>query len=261
MTGLTGLLRASLAGALFLWGLSVQALDCPADRIDEQVRVASLPDGDTLHLADGRRVRLIGINTPERAHDGRPAEPLAEEAHALLQRLVREADGRIGLRLDQEPRDRHGRLLAHVYLPDGASIEARLLSAGLATRVAIPPNLYDQDCLARAEDEARRAGRGLWSLPGYRHPIDVRDLPSDAQGYMLLQGRVERVGGSRYAQWINLEGGGTLKVEHELLPYFAGLDLKTLEGRRIEVRGWVTRPGGKEPRIRLTHPSMLRVLD
>ncbi|MEO1751978.1 thermonuclease family protein [Thiofaba sp. EF100] len=262
MTGLTGLLRASLAGALLLCAIpSLAAPLCPADHIDEQVRVASMPDGDTLRLSDGRRVRLIGINTPEVAHDGRPAEPLAEEAHALLQRLVREADGRLGLRLGEEPRDHYGRLLAHVYLPDGESIEARLLAEGLATRVAIPPNLWDQACLARVENTARAAGRGLWALPPYRTPIDSRRLPADAQGYMLLQGRVERVGGSRHAQWINLEGGVALRVDHDLLPWFEGLDIQRLQGKRVEVRGWLTRPGDKEPRIRLTHPSMLRILD
>ncbi|MEW6444639.1 MAG: thermonuclease family protein [Pseudomonadota bacterium] len=261
MTGLTGLLRASLAGALLLCGLSAQAADCPADRIDEQVRAASVADGDTLRLDDGRKVRLIGVNAPERAHDGRPADPFADEAHALLQRLVREHGGRLGLRLGEESRDRHGRLLAQAYLPDGASIEARLLSAGLATRVAIPPNVHNQDCLTRAEDEARRAGRGVWSLPAYRQPVEARALPPDAQGYMLLQGRVERVGGSRHAQWINLEGEVALKVDHDLLPWFEGMDLKRLQGKRIEARGWLTRPGGKEPRIRLTHPSMIRIID
>ncbi|MEW6765631.1 MAG: thermonuclease family protein [Pseudomonadota bacterium] len=261
MTGLAGLLRASLAGALLLCGLPAQAADCPADRIDEQVRVASVADGDTLRLADGRKVRLIGVNTPERAHDDRPADPLAEEAHDLLQRLVHDARGRVGLRMGTEPHDRYGRLLAHVFLPDGESVEARLLSEGLASRVAIPPNLWGQDCLSRAEDEARKARRGVWALPAYRQPADTRALPADAQGYMLLQGRVERVGGSRHAQWINLEGGVALRVDHDLLPWFKGVDLKDLKGKRIEARGWLTRPGGKEPRIRLTHPSMLRILD
>jgi len=262
MNGLIDLLRASLAGALLLCTPALLAAPlCPADRIDEQVQVAGIPDGDTLHLTDGRRVRIIGINTPERAHDGRPAEPLAEEAHALLQRLVGEAHGQVGLRLDEEPRDHYGRLLAHVYLPDGESIEARLLAAGLATRVAIPPNLWDQACLTRVEDAARAAGRGLWALPSYRTPPDARQLPTDAQGYMLLQGRVERVGGSRHAQWINLAGGVDLRVDHDLLPWFAGFDLKRLQGKRIEVRGWLTRPDGKKPRMRLTHPSMLRILD
>jgi len=262
MTGLTGLLRASLAGALLLCALPALAGPlCPADRVDEQVRVASMPDGDTLRLSDGRRVRIIGINTPEKAHDGRHAEPLAAEAHALLKRLIKEADGRVGLRLGEEPRDRYGRLLAHVYLPEGDSVEARMLDAGLATRVAIPPNIWDQECLARIEDAARRDRRGLWALPQYEKPVDTRRLPAKAQGYMLLQGRVERVGGSRHAQWINLEGGVALRVDHDLLPFFKDVDLKRLKGKRIEARGWLTRPGGKEPRIRLTHPSMLRILD
>jgi len=38
---------------------------CPADSFDETTTVRYIHDGDTLHLKDGRKVRLIGINTPE----------------------------------------------------------------------------------------------------------------------------------------------------------------------------------------------------
>lgn len=249
-------------GALLLWaGLAQAAPLCPADRIDEQVRVESITDGDTLRLVDGRKVRLIGINTPELAHDGRPAESLANEARLRLQHLVDESGHRIQLRLGKEPHDRYGRLLAHAFQSDGDSIEALILREGLATRVTIPPNVWGLDCLSRAEDEARRAARGLWAEPGYRSPLDAASLPDQAQGYMLLQGRVERVGGSRHAQWINLEGGVALKIENDQLPLFRQLDLDDLVGHRIEARGWLTRPGGREPRIRLTHPSMIRIID
>ena len=91
--------------------------------------------------------------------------------------------------------------------------------------------------------------------------MDARHLPENVSGYILLQGRVEKVGGSRHAQWINLEGGVALKIDHDLLPYFRDINLQSLQGKRIEARGWLTRPGGKSPRIRLTHPSMLRVLN
>jgi len=254
-------LRASIMGALLLCSLPVFALNCPSDRIDEQVRVVSVSDGDTLRLSDDRRVRIIGINTPELSHQGHPAEPLAQEASAFLQKLIRSSDNFVGLRLGDEHQDRHGRILAHVFLANGDSVEAKVLGAGLATRVAIPPNVWGQDCFAQAENEARHAGRGLWALPAYRNPIEARNLPSDATGYVLLQGRVENVGGSRHAQWINLEGGVALKIDHDLMPYFADLDLKRLQGKRIEARGWLTRPGGKSPRIRLTHPSMFHILD
>lgn len=262
MPGASGLQRAPLAGALLLWATLAQAEPlCPADRIDEQVRVESVTDGDTLRLSDGRKVRLIGINTPELAHDGHPAEPQAEEARLLLRRLVDESGHRIRLRLGDEPHDRYGRLLAHAFQGDGDSIEALILREGLATRVAIPPNLSGQACLSRAEDEARQAGRGLWALPDYRNPENAANLPDDAQGYRLLRGRVERVGGSRHAQWINLEGGLALKIENDQLPLFRELNLDNLVGHHIEARGWLTRPGGRDPRIRLTHPSMIRIID
>lgn len=263
----SGLQRAPLAGALLLCSLffcahaaSATPL-CPADRVDEQVRVASVTDGDTLRLADGRKVRLIGINAPELAHDGRPTEPFAEEARSLLRELVSESKNQLALRLGDEPQDHYGRVLAQLYQADGDSIEARILRAGLATRLAIPPNLDSQPCLAAQEETARHAGRGLWQLAAYSTPINSRNLPEDAQGYMLLRGRVERVGGSRYAQWINLEGGVALKIEHDQLPWFREVDINQLVGHRIEARGWLTRPGNKEPRIRLTHSSMIRIID
>jgi len=254
-------LRASLVGALLLCSLPAFALNCPSDRIDEKVRVVSVSDGDTLRLSDNRRVRIIGINTPELSHQGRPADPLAQEASTYLQKLIRASDHRVGLRLGDEPEDRHGRVLAHVFLANGQSVEAKMLEQGLASRVAIPPNVWGQDCFAQAENEARAAGRGIWALPAYRTPLEARNLPSDVTGYVLLQGRVENVGGSRHAQWINLDGGVALKIDHDLMPYFTDLDLKRLQGKRIEARGWLTRPGGKSPRIRLTHPSMLHILD
>ena len=54
--------------------------DCPVDRIDEFVKVRQVFDGDTILLMDGRKVRLLGINSPELEHDDRPAEPLATGA-------------------------------------------------------------------------------------------------------------------------------------------------------------------------------------
>ncbi len=255
---------ASVLGALLLFAAPAQAIDCPSDRIDEQVSVSGVSDGDTLRLSDGRRVRIIGINTPELAHDGRPADPLAEQATAELQRLVQTSRQRVGLRLGEEAQDRHGRLLAHVFLSDGRSVEAHMLQSGLASHVAIPPNLWGQDCFAQAENLARTAGRGIWALPAYRTPVDARELGmpgNTTSGFVLLHGVVERVGGSRHAQWIELQGGVSLRVDHDLLPYFAGVNLNHLTGKRIEARGWLTRPGDKAPRMRLTHPSMLRVLD
>ena len=74
-------------------------------------RVDTVFDGDTLRLVDGDKVRLIGINTPERGGKGRPAQPLAMEATASLKALIG-PERRIFLRDGQDSRDRYGRRLA-----------------------------------------------------------------------------------------------------------------------------------------------------
>ena len=76
--------------------LSCLLLFCPAPVIAETEgrlgQVAKFVDGDTLILDPGEAIRLVGINTPEMARDGRPAEPLALEARDTLVALL--ADGK-----------------------------------------------------------------------------------------------------------------------------------------------------------------------
>jgi len=62
-------------GALFVCLLLISssvlaAVECPVDRIDLRAEVEYVHDGDTVRLADGRSVRLIGLNTPEMARAG-----------------------------------------------------------------------------------------------------------------------------------------------------------------------------------------------
>jgi endonuclease YncB( thermonuclease family) len=125
-------------------------------------------DGDSVRLADGRALRLIGIDTPELARDGRPDEPLARAARDRLRELLRDSGMRLELRFDREREDHYGRLLAHAYLPDGRSIAAELLAEGLATQLVVPPNEASWTCFRQAERVARRARLGLWALPGYQ---------------------------------------------------------------------------------------------
>jgi len=94
----------------------------------ETVRVAAIYDGDTCRLADGRTLRLAGVDAPETAHDGRPAQYFAEQAKAALEGLVRGVPLRfVGVGSGQ---DRYGRLLGDLVLPDGRSITEILLSRG-----------------------------------------------------------------------------------------------------------------------------------
>ncbi|MFA9480100.1 thermonuclease family protein [Phycisphaerales bacterium AB-hyl4] len=132
--------------------------------------VVQVISGDTLEIdaPDGNRpttrVRLWGITAPANAQPerGRPdPEPLADEAAAF----VREQVGDRPVRLETEShrvRNRDGELLAHVYVDDHVSLNAQLLSAGLASVNA----RWSHDQLERYaehEAEARAAGRGIWA--------------------------------------------------------------------------------------------------
>lgn len=231
---------------------------CAADRIDRQAVSALVFDGDTLALRDGSRVRLAGINTPELGHESKPSEPLAETAYAHLLRLA--GPGRqIRLRFDIERRDRYGRLLAHLFLEDGTNVQAALLSRGLATTLVVPPNEWGSTCYQVLEASARAAGLGVWSLARYQ-PVPAEDLDSDARGYRIVTGLVQRVGRGHNNLWLNLSPRVAVRIPLIDLGYFKGFQPEQIRGRKVEARGFVQKRK-RELRITVRHPAALRLLD
>lgn len=246
-----------LAGVLFAHGATA---DCPAGRIDERVRVAHVHDGDTLVLRDGRKVRLIGINSPELPRADDPGQPYAFDARDALREWLAPPNDKLGLRYDRERIDRYGRLLAHLYRADGASVQAWLLEHGYAVAIAVPPNLDDQECYRRAEGHASEAGLGLWRLPYYR-PLPGAEIGPDApaSGFRFVRGKVIRAGAGTGAVWLNLEGGLALRIARPDLHYFPAFRPHELVGRTVIARGWlVTR--GSAPLMQIRHPSSLQVI-
>ncbi|MBI3595545.1 MAG: thermonuclease family protein [Nitrospirae bacterium] len=116
-------------------------------------------DGDTIVLADKERVRLIGVDTPELHHPRKPVQYYAEEAYRFTQRIVE--GKKVRLEYDWQRRDRYGRLLAYVYLPDGTFLNAELIRQGYGHAYTKYPFKY-LDEFRRLEREARETGKGLW---------------------------------------------------------------------------------------------------
>jgi micrococcal nuclease len=125
--------------------------------------VERVVDGDTILLVGGDRVRLQGINCPEIARDGRPADRLGPEATTFTQRFVRDSHHRIRIEVDGEPIDHHGRWLAFIW-HDNRMLNEELIRTGLARAML----RYDygqskKDRFRAAQLEAQRAARGIWS--------------------------------------------------------------------------------------------------
>jgi endonuclease YncB( thermonuclease family) len=127
----------------------------------EKFKVRNVYDGDTLTLIDERRVRVIGIDTPEM----KPSpQPFAEEAKEFTKSRCNQKD--IWLLIDGK--DHYGRLLGQVFVEqDGGGylcISEGLVQQGLA--YAYIPNKdekpFNWDKLVAIQHEARSAKRGLW---------------------------------------------------------------------------------------------------
>ncbi len=126
----------------------------------EVALVKSVPDGDGLVLADGRKVRYIGIDAPEIWNRWRGStDAFAHEAKALNERLVK--GKRVRLVRDIVDRDKYGRLLRYVYVGD-VFVNAELVRQGLARAFRVPPNDTHATLFEQLEQEARRKKRGMW---------------------------------------------------------------------------------------------------
>ena len=162
--------RTMLLAAL----LCIPAIPCATPQAGESPRGRAVHcyDGDTLKLADGRKVRLLGIDTPEVAHGDSPAQFYAAEATALLQQTVRGRE--LSLRAaGGQDRDHYKRLLADVRLEDGSSVNQLMVREGAAFVYMHKDNDPDYvRTLLQLQREAMQAGRGMWgplkTMPAWR---------------------------------------------------------------------------------------------
>jgi micrococcal nuclease len=119
----------------------------------EQALVIRVIDGDTVELADGHRVRYLGIDTPE------AGEYYAENATARNKELV---EGKIvELQVGNRDQDAYGRLLRYVYV-DGVFVNAELIAGGYAKAYIFDPDDRYSQVLVQLEQYAKLRERGLW---------------------------------------------------------------------------------------------------
>ena len=239
--------------------------------------VNRISDGRGFILADGREVRLAGIEVPTLAQpqDAAPA-PGGPAAKAALEALA--GGDRVVLRGADAGPDRYGRLVAYAYSErDGGDqagdrlfVQGELVAAGFA-RVA--DRVGSQACasaLLGRENAARKAKLGLWADPYY----DLLDAETPTvvlahKGrFALVEGKVVSVRESGSTLYVNFgrrwseDFAVTVRKRNERSFADAGLDLKGLEGRRVIVRGFVEARGSRGmPSIEAERPEQIESVD
>lgn len=127
----------------------------------EKARVKRVVDGDTIELTDGRKLRYIGIDTPETVDPNRPSGCFGKEASNKNKELVENKE--IELEKDVSETDKFGRLLRYVYLTDTEMVNEKMVRDGYAFARTYPPDVKYQEKLRQAEADARTNNRGLWA--------------------------------------------------------------------------------------------------
>jgi endonuclease YncB( thermonuclease family) len=226
-------------------------------------------DGETLKLADGRIVKLIGAKAPVPPLGWRGDDPwpFVDAARQALERLA--ANKAIELRFGGSRTDRHGNLLAQALVVAGESrlwLQDELIGNGLARVYSLPDNHACTPELLGREDEARAKRLGLWASPVFRieDARDAKRLGRLIHSYQLVEGTVLNVGEGSGRLYLNFaldwRSDFTISVAHKDAPAFtaSGLDLRALAGERLRVRGWLAWRNG--PMIEASHPEQIELL-
>ena len=143
----------------------------------QKTLVTRIIDGDVIQVLYGgveKRVRLIGIDAPERRidrkalkdanmseHDIEAIVEMGARAKAYVNGLIKRGNF-VTIEFDIKEMDRYGRLLCYVYLSNGKMLNEEIVRAGYAIVKTIPPNVKYKDKFLNAFNYAEETKGGLW---------------------------------------------------------------------------------------------------
>ena len=218
-------------------------------------RVAATLDGRSFRLEDGREVVLVGI------------EPAGFEKSRNISALSAIVAGReVSLSGQDDTPDRYGREPAFAFVAGSQTpVQAQLLAQGAALASGTE---IDKECaamLAAAEAAGRDAKLGIWADPSaIKNAESPGDILAGIGRFMVVEGKVLSVRQAGATTYLNFGRNWTrdfaVTISKRALPAFetGGIVLKSLENKRIRVRGWVETRGG--PRIEALRAGQIEVL-
>jgi endonuclease YncB( thermonuclease family) len=219
--------------------------------------VAEVIDGRSFRLADGREIKLAGIEEIA-------SESTRSERAAALSAIIAGKD--VNLAGDDDAPDRYGRQSAFVFLAGSdRPVQNLLLAEGAALVSGV---ITEKDCasaLMASEAEARRSQKGTWAGSDViKNAESADDILAGIGRFTLVEGRVLSVRQAGATTYLNFGRRWTrdfaVTISRRTMPAIeaAGITVKSLENRRIRVRGWVEAHPG--PRIEVVRAGQIEVL-
>ena len=144
--------------------------------------VVEIIDGDTFDLGNGERVRIIGINTPEKGR------PFSDEATEVLSEMIMGREVTLVNDSKNDDSDSSGRLLRHVYVDD-ISVNYEMIRTGMAFWYPYSSGTDMDESYQEAQESAAENHVGLWTESQYNITIDYIEYDpegSEADGEYLI---------------------------------------------------------------------------
>jgi endonuclease YncB( thermonuclease family) len=256
--------RIGIATLALALGSAAAAAPLPAGlQVEGRAVVREVIDGDTLRLADGRSVRLVGILVPKAPAEGAraPVWPLAQAARSVLAEL---AEGReVVIAYDGPRSDRHNYVLAHLASATGLWLQGELVARGMARVYTEPDSRAAAAELLAIEAQARATRRGIWAQAAF-HVLRPDETARHIDSFQLVEGKALRLETRRGRVYLNFGDDWrsdftvTISPEARRLFVASGLDPLAFAGKTLRIRGWIKSLNG--PSIEATHPEQIEVL-
>ncbi|MEA2893608.1 MAG: hypothetical protein QOI05_4401 [Bradyrhizobium sp.] len=248
----TGRAMMPLCSVLLVAAAADSAIGAPCSFEPQgEGRVSAVIDARSFRMDDGREVRLAGIET------------VTTDSSAALSALV--AGRSVTLRGETDAPDRYGRQPAFVFVEQAAaSMQHQLLAQGDAL---VSGTVADRACaaeLSAAEAAARLARRGVWAgSTAIKNAERGDDILTRIGQFTVVEGKALSVRQAGAVTYINFGRRWTrdfaVTISTRVMRAFeaAGISLKSLENKRIRVRGWIeARPG---PRIEVLQAGQIEM--
>jgi micrococcal nuclease len=216
-------------------------------------KIKKIYDGDTVELEDGRKIRLLAINTPEVQHKDKMGEAGGDEAKVWLINKLQHA--KVRLVFDVERTDKYGRTLAHLFTDKKEHINLSLVKEGLAAVSIYPPNLLYVNELVAAGNKAEQDRLGIWRRPEYA-AMPVGNLTSAGHpGWSRLVGKVTAIRNTTKSIYLVFSGRFEARIERRWQSIFP--DVNDYLGKTLEVRGWLSKSRNHFSLL-IRHPSAIK---
>ena len=213
-------------------------------------RMVNTIDGTNLHLQSGETVELSAIWIPQGA--GYQSSDELVRAKQFLDSLIMDNDGDRNVTLYQTNLSGQGRInrlgheMAHVVRKNGnVWLQGALIANGLAQAWPTPVNPELASRMYVLEDNARRAGLGMWAADSQYRLLNALDDMPNLDRFAVVEGVVKSVSMVSNVTYLNFGDdwktdftvGVASPVRQILLRN--NVDLQKLQGQRLRVRGWL----------------------